>query len=143
MRYILFGFSLVFLWAGCSKNVDQPPSVETFQGSLFVYREQEPTPDIDDVIFTVEGSEYNLNHLTSNSGLCSSGGRVDNFGSNRITLTPVYVLPSSTNCDSLHIPKGVFNARFQGDSLILGPNTITYDTGASAKTFTFHFLLTK
>ena len=142
--YLLAAPALMLV-IGCEDS-HEPPAVETFSGELEVEYLQPGDPDvetsIDTVIFTVEGKQYRLDHAISNSGLCSSGGTVGNFGSNLITLTPVFTIPMSS-CDSIRIPQGEIKASFSGDSLLLGPDTIEFDTQGWTETRVFTFRLTR
>lgn len=130
MRFaVIVACGAMVLSIGCGGTSEEPPQVEVFSGEVEVMDLLETHPDstvrVDTVVFTVEGADYRLDHLTHNSNLCSSGGTIGNFGSNRVTLTPVFHVPGG-NCDSTRIPKGEFKAVFKGDSLILGPDSVGY-----------------
>ena len=137
---ILLGLILV----GCSEDKIPPPEIEVFSGELAVHEFQEAYPtwlkDTDQVVFTVEGGTYNLEHVVKQSDLCDSKGRAIGFTTNTLTLTPTYV--HTNNCDSLKIPQGKFKSVFRGDSLYLGPDTQVFP-GEHAYTMIYHFRLTK
>jgi len=138
--------ALVMMFSiGCGDNSEQLPAVEVFSGELEVKDLQDANPytntSIDSVAFTVEGNQYFLKHITFNSGLCSSGGTVDNFGSNLIRLIRVFIIPKFA-CDSSHVPQGQFKAAFKGDSLRLGPDTIEYVVTVDDQQYTDRFCFT-
>ena len=130
--------------AGCSEDEIPPPEIEVFMGELAVANIKQSPPytyhDTDIVIFTVEGSTYKLDHVSGESGLCSSGGRVLSFGTNMLTLTPTII--DYGNCDTLKIPQGKFKSVFRGDSLYLGPDTEVF-VGSHTDTMIYHFRLTE
>jgi len=130
----------------CGNNTEQPTSAEAFFGELAVKDLQEPNPNlnisIDSVVFTVESRDYRLDHITNNTGLCSSGGNIGNFGSNLITLTKVFIMPRA-NCDSIHIPQGNFRAHYKRDSLLLGPDTLEFNIQGLTQALEYTLRLTK
>ena len=130
MKIVLLVAALVLMVSlGCGDDPEQPSVVEVFSGEMELRNLQEldpyPVTSIDTVEFTVEGNQYHLDHTTHSSNLCGSGGTVGNFGSNLITLTKIYTIPSP-GCNTFHVPRGRFKAAFRSDSLILGPDTIEY-----------------
>lgn len=142
MKIILLVSALVLVVSGgCGDDLEQPPEVEVFSGELEVCKLYVVDIDTDQVVFTVEGTDYRLEHTTHQTNLCGSGGTVDNFGGNLITLTKVYTIPLHS-CNTLHIPQGRFKAAFRSDSLILGPDTQVF-LGEHAYTMIYHFRLTK
>lgn len=116
----------------CNSTNDSKIGKEIYYG-LFIY-EHDPHVvggiDTDLVKFTIEEDDYSLVYSTFNSKICSSAGMASDFGTNTVTLVPQTRLQS--NCDTIHIPKGVFSSRFVGDSLYL----LRYDT-AAAKGYRF------
>ena len=119
---IVLGLILV----GCSEDKIPPPEIEVFSGQLEFHKFQEIFPhwdiDTDIVVFTVEGGEYTLEHLSNSTHLCNSEGIIRNFGSSNLTLIPTSV-DYVNYCDSLHIARGEFKSVFLSDSLYLGPDT--------------------
>ena len=130
--------------AGCSEDKIPPVEIDVFTGEVAVANIKQSPPytyhDTDIVIFTVEGIIYKLDHVSGESGLCSSGGRVLSFGTNMLTLTPTTI--DYGNCDTLKIPQGEFKAVFRRDSLYLGPDTEVF-VGSHIDTMIYHFRLTK
>lgn len=116
--------------AGCGSDSVAPPPREVFRGVLVVENLLEPDTNLnittDTIVFTVDGNDYRLEHVSHNTNECSSGGAIADFGSNRILLTPEYLIPRS-HCDSLHILHGHFKAAYRGDSLLLGPDTVFFE----------------
>ncbi|HWR83359.1 MAG TPA: hypothetical protein VN285_08650 [Candidatus Deferrimicrobium sp.] len=110
---------------------DPKPDIrEEYSGQLIFRKFQEQYPiwivDTDLVVLTLNNDAYSLNHVTHNSNLCSSNGRVLDFGTNRLTLTPTSIQYTG-GCDSLHVPRGTFRSTFVRDSLYLGPDTQIVD----------------
>ena len=121
----------------CDKDRDEPPTLEKYSGEMEIDEFYgDTTVVIDTVTFTVEGTTYNLTLTTHNSGICSSGGEIGNFGTNLIRLTPVYHIPDA-GCYSARLPGGEFPAAFKGDSLIMGPKTVVFDITNDSLGFTF------
>ncbi len=141
MKIVLLLAALVLMVsAGCGDDLERPPEVEVFSGEMEV--RELYVVDTDQVVFTVEGTDYRLEHTTHQTNLCGSGGTVDNFGGNLITLTKVYTIPSHS-CDSLHVPQGRFKAAFRSDSLILGPDTLVFGPNQASVSMVFTFRLVK
>jgi hypothetical protein len=113
-----------------------------FSGELEVRELYVVGTDTDQVVFTVEGIDYRLEHTTHQTNLCGSGGTVDNFGGNLITLTKIFTIPSP-GCDTLHVPRGRFKAAFRSDSLILGPDTLAFGPDQASVSMVFTFRLVK
>ncbi len=109
--------------AGC-EDESSPPEVEVFSGELAIAEIKELPPYTyhytDTVVLTVDGSIYRLEHITNESNLCSSRGKVVGFGTNILRLTPTST--DHQNCDSIKVPQGEFKSVFRGDSLYLGPS---------------------
>jgi len=137
---ILLGLILV----GCSEDKIPPPQVEVFLGELVVHEFLEDYPtwvrDTDQVVFTVEGGTYNLEHVTKKSDLCDSKGKAIGFGTNTLMLIPTYA--DGGNCDHLKVPQGEFKSVYRGDSLYLGPDTQMF-SGQYPYTMIYEFQLTK
>ncbi len=111
----------------CTSTTDSKIEKEIFYGR-FIY-EHDPHfvggIDTDLVKFTIEGTEYSIVFSTFHSKICSSAGKAYDFGTNTLTLVPKTKLQS--NCDTIHIPKGIFSSRFVGDSIYL----YKFDSAAS------------
>jgi len=143
VKIILLVAALVLVVSGgCGDDLEQPPEVEVFSGELEVRELYMVDTDTDQVVFTVEGTDYRLEHTTHQTRLCGSVGTVDNFGGNLIVLTKLYTIPS-LSCDTLHIPKGRFKAAFRSDSLILGPDTLAFGPDQASDSMVFTFRLVK
>ena len=131
---------------GCSENTQQPPDEEVFEGILEVEDLIEPNPTDrikrDEVRFTVRGTDYRIDHLTDSTGICGSGGEIGGFGSNRITLSPVFTIPAG-GCDSARIPRGQFKASFRNDSLIIGTDTLSFPAQDPIRSYAYTFRLSK
>jgi len=139
VKIVLLVAALVLMISGgCGDDLERPPEVEVFSGELEVRTLYVVGTDTDQVVFTVEGTDYRLEHTTHETNLCGSGGTVDNFGGNLITLTKTFTIPSP-GCDTLHVPRGRFKAAFRSDSLILGPDTLAFgpDQASDSRVFTF------
>ncbi len=125
IKYLVAAFVLLAL-VGCQDDDLPPPEIEVFSGELeFEKLGEAMSLRIDTVVFTVEGGQYRIDHTVNNTDLCNSGGRVADFGSNLLRLTPTFT--DVNNCDSLHVPQGNFRSVFRGDSLYLGPNTQVFE----------------
>jgi len=128
MKAVILG-ALVLALAACEKE-PPPPEIEVYSGELRIAEIKESPPWTfhynDTVIFTVEGGTYRLEHVTNESGLCSSRGKAIGFGTNTLRLTPETT--DYSNCDTLKIPQGEFKSVFRGDSLYLGPDTQVFNT---------------
>ena len=143
MKIVLLVAALVLMIsAGCGDDLKRPPEVEVFSGELEVRELYVVGTDTDQVVFTVEGTDYRLEHTTHQTRLCGSGGTVDNFGGNLIILTKIYTIPSP-GCDALHVPRGRFKAAFRSDSLILGPDTLAFGPDQASDSIVFTFRLVK
>ena len=122
----------VVIHLGCKSTTDSKVEKEVFYGR-FIY-EHDPHfvggIDTDLVKFTIEGTEYSIVFSTFRTKICSSGGKAYDFGTNTVTLVPQIRL--SANCDTIHIPRGIFSSRFVGDSVYL----LRFDT-AAAKGYRF------
>ena len=129
---------------GCSGDELSPPKPEVFSGELAVVNiKQLPAPrsyDTDRVILTIEGSTYDLKHVSNQSNLCNSRGEAIGFGTNTLTLVPTYA--DTNNCDYVRTPQGQFRSVFRGDSLYLGPDTQVFIT-KQIDTMIYYFRLTK
>ncbi len=150
MKIVLLVVAVVLMVsAGCGDEVERPPQVEVFSGELEVKDLQETDPylatKVDTLVFTVEGNQYRLEHITYNSGLCGSGGTIGNFGSNLIRLTKIFNIPGGTCTDTARVPQGQFKAAYPSDdSLVLGPDTIEFGlTGQDQDSWCFTFWLSK
>ncbi len=137
---ILLGLILT----GCSEDKIPPPEIEVFSGELAIHDVLVASDDkVDTVVFTVEGSQYRLEHTTNSSRLCNSGGEVGDFGRPMIRLKPTF-FSATGNCDTLRVPQGWFKADFREDSLILGPDTIEFNTpGLADSLLEYIFRLSK
>lgn len=143
MKIVLLLAALVLMIsAGCGDDLERPPEVEVFSGELEVRELYVVGADTDQVVFTVEGTDYRLEHTTHQTNLCGSGGTVDNFGGNLIVLTKLYTIPSHS-CNTLHVPQGRFKAAFRSDSLILGPDTLAFGPDQASDSMVFTFRLVK
>ena len=83
--------------------------------------------DTDQVVFTIQDREYSFVFSTFNSRVCDTKGTAYSFGTSRVDFVPDSLL--NENCDSIHIPRGIFSSAFKGDSLYL----LKYDTAASQR----------
>ncbi|MFH1373780.1 MAG: hypothetical protein ABII79_08300 [bacterium] len=132
--FLMLGLAVAL---GCDEDREEPPPLEKYSGEMEIDEFYSGTPAvIDTVVFTIEGTQYHLTLTTHNSGICSSGGEIGNFGTNMIRLTQIYYAPGG-GCDSVRLPQGEFSAAFRGDSLILGPKTVVYDITGDSLGFTF------
>ena len=139
-RIIILCAVAALIWAACEDKAIEGGESEVWKGELAVHKRVEgyqwPFIDTDQVTFTVEGGLYTLKHTTNPSQLCNTQGLVRNFGRNIMTLE---VTGSEyAACDSVRVPEGDFDAIFRGDSLYIGPKTVSYPRG---DTVTFHFML--
>ena len=129
---ILMLSGLLATWGGCE---DEPAAaageIEVWTGNLHVTRilEAFPVTDefTDEVILTIEGALYNLDHVINNSNLCDTRGRISSFGSQTFTLTPTGFNRIPTTCDTIRIVRGEFDATFRNDSLF-AIDTVEYNT---------------
>jgi hypothetical protein len=143
VKIILLVSALVLIvFGGCGDDLEQPPEIEVFSGELEVLELNGVDTDTDQVVFTVEGSDYRLEHTTHQTRLCESIGTINNFGGNLITLTRIFTIPSH-GCDTLHVPQGLFKAAFRSDSLILGPDTLGFGPNHASDSMVFTFRLVK
>lgn len=148
-RLVLVGVACVLAGMACSKDPVTTIEPEVFSGMMVLDPLFESNPYIYDddstgVMLIVEGSFYEvILDDPTDLMLCSSQGTIQGFGSNRVTLSPTEVI--GADCDSVHIPKGVFSATFRGDSLYIGPTTINYTVNVGGvpqqDALTFHFKL--
>jgi hypothetical protein len=143
IRYLVVLFVLTLV--SCQSDENVTSEKEIFTGELAVADIKESPSytyhDTDDVIFSIQGSKYTLEHLTHNTNFCNSEGKAIGFGTNTLRLTPTFVTATG-NCDSLKIPQGQFKSVFRGDSLFLGPDTQVFVTNKT-DTMIYHFRLTK
>ncbi|MEW5994874.1 MAG: hypothetical protein AB1744_10835 [Candidatus Zixiibacteriota bacterium] len=132
--------------AGCSRSSKEPPAEEIFEGKFVVEDLQEPDPaertKRDQVRFTVKGTSYRIDHLIDSTSICGSGGRIGGFGTTMVRLTHAFVIPAP-GCDSTRVPEGEFKSRFAGDSLILGPETRSFEIGGYTWSYNYTFRLTR
>jgi len=150
-KYYVFVFTLLAL-VSCQNDLVPPPEIEVFTGELEVVDIKLSPPwtyhYTDKVVFTVEGGTYKIEHVTHHSNLCSSGGQVFGFGTNRVRLTPTFH-DYSQSCDSLKVPQGEFKSVFRRDSLYLGPGIQVFHSFDSVAmkefidTMIYHFWLTQ
>jgi len=108
----------------CGKNATPSFEPESYSGELTVSRVELVYTRTDTVTLVVDGSSYQLFHLTRASKLCNSHGTQSGFGTNSLRLTPVS--NGATSCDNLRVPAGIFSAVFSGESLTLGPTRIHF-----------------
>ncbi len=131
---------------GCDEDSERPLIEEVYLGKLEVEDLEEPNPEDavrrDSVRFAVKGTDYRLDHLTDSTGLCSSGGEIGGFGTNRVILTPVFTIPAP-GCDSARIPKGEFKAAFDGNKLTLGPDTLSFTVDQLPRDYSYTLRLSK
>ncbi len=118
---------VILVFAACNKEPQQEKVFEVYAGDLVVRKCVDApgvacTTSTDKVTFTVDGTNYDLEHVTRNSNLCNSEGRIVNFGGDWFKLTPDRIQHTG-NCDSLRVPSGQFRTDFDGDSLRAGPDT--------------------
>jgi len=115
---------LVGALLSCSKDTIASSNPEVFQGELTVTRIDQVFTRTDKVALIIDGNQYNIVHQTRTSNLCDSRGTQSGFGSNFLTLTPKSTDIGS--CDKIRVPYGRYKAVFKGDSLYLGPTTLTF-----------------
>ena len=110
----------------CSDDPVSPSVTDVFSGESKVIMQLQSFPALDsftdEVELTVQGSSYTLLYTVSNSGLCNSYGRIEEFGTARMILTPT-AADFDGRCDSLRLPRGEFRTTFRGESLFVGPDT--------------------
>jgi hypothetical protein len=113
---------------GCERKEYAPPiETEVFKGELeMISIDIASLEYTDDVVLTVKDGQYRLEHIAQQSKLCSSAGEMSSFGKAVIQLDPTEIL-SPGNCDTIRIPRGQFKARYNNDSLILGPATLEFN----------------
>ncbi len=129
---IIILLGLLAAWGGCK---DEPAAsageIEVWTGDLHVTRilEAYPVTDefTDEVILTIEGALYNLDHVVNNSNLCDTRGRISSFGFPTFTLTPTGFNRIPPTCDTIRIVRGEFSAVFRNDSLF-AIDTVEYNT---------------
>jgi|GEM_PF-1798046 len=113
-----------FLMIGCSSSQNSSqPVVEEYKGTYMVRDTTEviSKAKIDSVTFTIRDYKvYSFNFYDAvNVDFCDCEGSALNFGTNKITFDPTVI--TSSNCDSLRIPRGVFDADFvtHGDTVYM------------------------
>ena len=137
------------VWLACSDDPVSPSVTDVFTGEAKVVMQLQSNPVLDsftdEVEFTVQGASYILLYTMSNSGLCNSYGRIEEFGTARMILTPT-AADFDGQCDSLRLPKGEFRTVFRGESLLVGPDTVDYVVDVDGRdyydTLIFEFTLT-
>jgi len=137
------------VWLACSDDPVSPSATDVFTGESKVVMQLQSYPLLDsftdEVELTVQGTSYTLLYTISNSGLCNSYGRIEEFGTGRMILTPT-AADFDGQCDSLRLPRGEFRTEFRGESLFVGPDTVGYVVDVDGQdyydTLIFEFALT-
>ena len=131
-QFLILAVLNLMLLTSCSENSTPSFEPESYSGELTVYRVDQVDTRTDTVTLVIDGSAYQLIHLTQASNLCNSSGTQSGFGSNSLTLTPT---PQDiTGCDNIRVPNGRFDAVFKDDSLTLGPARIIFTVNANGQT---------
>lgn len=120
----------------CGDDSNKEEIYEVYYGRLTTKRIIQFETRTDSVIFTINNGYYDIEHITSNTGLCPSEGSVSEFGTSEMKLTPTTI--DFSNCDSVRIPHDVFKTVYKGDSLIL-----TRDADSLTLDITYEFRLKK
>ena len=131
----------------CSDDKKNEDTSELFAGELTISKVEEVYERTDFVNLSIFNRTYDINHVTNESNLCDSYGTQSGFGSNKLILSPDTTLPGN-NCDNIRIPRGEFNAIFDGASLELGPKieTLYIEIGENdidMEIWRYHFILTQ
>ena len=121
MRVVLsIVVALVVVLAACRGEPEIEPPV-TYRGTYTFDVRSVVGSKVDSVTMTVsDGRRYSLIHYgispTARVNFCNSGGNVYNFKTMIVMFEPTVI--SSGNCDTLHIPRGDFQAdsRTHGDT---------------------------
>ncbi len=121
MKKLAFSLTLAVLVLGCGgDNSTDSPFIETFTGTYTV-RDVTVAMQMkkDSVTFTItDGLTYSM-RFRQLSGIddldfCGCDGRLDRYTGNLFTFVPLTNIGS--NCDTLRIPRGDFNADYQTHS---------------------------
>jgi len=118
---------LLLVAAGCSDDESVSSKTETYSGTYSVQYPATMYEKTDSVVLRITGASYEVDHYrvqpNAEQYFCSSEGAVTGFGTNATTFSPTAW--SGSNCDTLRLPSGLYEAdwRTHGDTVWLDRNS--------------------
>ncbi len=118
---------MVFILVSCSEEDDLGPPDEEFIGTYMVRDLSVVIDDakIDSIVFSTQrNTTYRMMFYESSSAdtvgsFCYCEGSMIDFGTAKVTFAPTLIIRE--NCDTLRIPRGLFEADFRthGDTVYI------------------------
>jgi len=116
-KTILVALCLVI--AGCSKSGDNVGPIAEIDliGTYTVAHSALVGQKSDSVFITIINTTYTTTHFGPDPRFCDVQGTIVDYRRAKVDLVPDEIFVGG--CDSLRIPRGTFDARYAGDTVIL------------------------
>ena len=135
---------LCSLVVGCSKsgdNVGPTPDEVDLIGTYTIRHSSVVGKKEDSVYVSINNTSYTTTHFGPGPKFCDAQGTIVNYRQSGVELVPDQVFIGG--CDSLHIPRGNFDATYSGDTVILERRYAVMTPSPGDSVFTLFLLKAK